>query len=454
MATAISFPEAQNQTLIIMGKLNSRGLNGNVATEFFGKLNLRQTKAGIVTSRIVETNSSKSPAQMARRIRWSNMAAIYAALREAARQGFSEVLAGFSYWNSFVTVNTNRVRLAITKEERNAGMAIVGPYQVTKGDIEPIQVNGHSTNIALGDLVISATTTVAEFAKAVIENNSVFAYGDKLTFFQLQQVVLAGMPKVKFAFATVQLDPMSQDVLPAIIGQSVDGYLGNASLANFIGGFCWIHSRLGSDNQLHVSSQELICQNDQIIALYDTADRRLAVAESYGADFRNTIVLRPNSADAIALEEFGLSTSRTDSSSAVLSLCINSVECNGLMALSGADPIQIKSGQTLKIYGQGLSATNAEVHLNGTLVSTGITVKDGIMSVAVPASFATATDLTALQVKCDVANPNDPDASARTTITTAHFGAQDGVVSSRTGSTSRTGSGTTGSRTGSDSPQF
>ena len=180
-----------------MGKLTSHGLRGNVATEFFGKINLAQTNSGIVTRRIVENNGAQTPAQMARRIRWSNMAAIYAALREAARQGFSEVLAGFSYWNSFVTVNTNRVRLAITKEERNAGMAIVGPYQVTKGDIEPVQIADHKTNIALGSLVISGTTTVAEFAKAIVDNNPLFAYGDKLTFFQLQQVVQAGIPKVR-----------------------------------------------------------------------------------------------------------------------------------------------------------------------------------------------------------------------------------------------------------------
>lgn len=433
-----------------MGKLTSHGLRGTVATEFFGKINLAQTNSGIVTRRIVENNDAKTPAQMARRIRWANMAAIYGILREAARQGFTEVLSGLSYWNQFIVVNTSRVRLAITKDERKSGMAIVGPYAVTQGVLDEIQVNAHKTNIALGDLVLGATTTVAEFSKAVVDNNSGYDYEDKITFFQLQQVVLYGMPKVKFAFATVQLDALSQELVPAGIGQSVDGYLGNASLANFIGGFCWIHSRLDNDGKLMVSSQELICQNDQIIAMYDTAERRRYVAEQYGADFSNNVVLRPTAADLIALEEFGLSTSRTDSSSAVLSLCINSVECNGLMALSGADPIQIKSGQTLKIYGQGLSATNAEVHLNGTLVSTGITVKDGIMSVAVPASFATATDLTALQVKCDVANPNDPDASARTTITTAHFGAQDGTVhSSLTGST-----GTTGSGTSSDSPQF
>ena len=381
-----------------MGKLNSKGLNGNVATEFFGKLNLRQTKTGVIASRIVETNSSKSPAQMVRRIRWSNMAAIYAALREAARQGFSEVLAGFSYWNSFVTVNTNRVRLAITKEERNAGMAIVGPYQVTKGDIEPVQIADHKTNIALGDLVISATTTVAEFAKAIVDNNPLFAYGDKLTFFQLQQVVQAGIPKVRFAFATVQLDAQSADLLPALIGQSVDGFLGNPSLANFIGGFCWIHSRLGSDNQLHVSSQELICQNDQIIALYDTAERRLAVAESYGADFRNNVILRPTAADLIALEEFGLNHSNAESSSALISLAINSIECNGVMSLAGGAPIQIKSGDSLKIYGAGLVADGASVTLNKTDVNTGITVKDGIMTVAVPASFATETSLEALSV--------------------------------------------------------
>ena len=67
-----------------MGKLNSKGLNGNVATEFFGKLNLRQTKTGVIASRIVETNSSKSPAQMVRRIRWSNMAAFIAPTHRAS----------------------------------------------------------------------------------------------------------------------------------------------------------------------------------------------------------------------------------------------------------------------------------------------------------------------------------------------------------------------------------
>ena len=402
-----------------MGKLNSKGLNGNVATEFFGKLNLRQTKAGIVTSRVIESNASKSPAQMARRIRWSNMAAIYAVLREAARQGFTEVLSGFSYWNQFIVVNTNRVRLAITKEEREAGMAIVGPYQVTKGDIEPIQHSGSKTNISLGELVISATTTVADFAKAIVENNAVFAYGDKLTFFQLQQIVQNGMPKVKFAFATVQLDALSQDLLPTIIGQSVDGYLGNPSLAGFIGGFCWIHSRLGADSRLHVSSQELICQNDQIIALYDTADRRLAVAESYGADFRNAVILRPNSVDAVALEEFGLNYRNTESSGAILAFCINSVECNGMMTIAGGDPIQIKSGETLKIYGQGFTTENAKVYLNSTQVSTGITVNEGVMSVSVPTSFATATNLTSLQVQCDI---KGAEGSARANITQAQFG--------------------------------
>lgn len=437
---------------MFMGKLTSHGLRGTVATEFFGKINLAQTNSGIVTRRIVENNGAKTPAQMARRIRWANMAAIYGVLREAARQGFTEVLSGLSYWNQFIVVNTGRVRLAITKEERQNGMAIVGPYMVTQGVLDEIQVNAHKTNIALGDLVLNANTTVAEFSKAVVENNSNYNYEDKITFFQLQQVVLYGMPKVKFAFATIQLDALSQELVPAGIGQSVDGYLGNPSLAGFIGGFCWVHSRLDNEGKLMVSSQELICQNDQIIAMFDTADRRLAVAESYGADFRTNVILRPTAADLIALEEFGLSTSRTEASSAVLSLCINSVECNGLLALSGADPIQIKSGQTLKIYGQGLSADNAQVHLNGILVSTGITVNDGVMSVAVPASFAAATDLTSLQVRCDVVGESG---SARATITTAHFGAQDGVVSSRTGSTSRTGSGTTGTRTSSDSaPQF
>ena len=381
-----------------MGKLTSHGLRGNVATEFFGKINLAQTNSGIVTRRIVENNAAQTPAQMARRIRWANMAAIYSTLREAARQGFTEALSGLSYWNQFIVANTSRVRLAITKDERKQGMAIVGPYQVTQGVLEEIQVNAYKTNIALGDLSLSAATTVAEFSQAVVENNANFDYEDKITFFQIQQIVLNGMPKVKFAFATIQLDKLSQELVPAGIGQSVDGYLGNPSLAGFIGGFCWIHSRLDKDGKLLASSQELICQNDQIIALYDTADRRLAVAESYGADFRNNVILRPTAADLIALEEFGLNHSNAESSSALISLAINSIECNGVMSLAGGAPIQIKSGDSLNIYGAGLVADGASVTLNKTDVNTGITVKDGIMTVAVPASFATETSLEALSV--------------------------------------------------------
>lgn len=406
-----------------MGKLTTYGLRGNVATEFFGKISLAQTQSGTVTRRIVENNAAKTPAQMARRIRWANMAAIYGTLREAARQGFSEALSGMSYWNQFVVANTSRVRLAITKDERKQGMAIVGPYMVTQGVLTEVQVSDYKTNIALGDYVISAATTVADLAKAVVENNPDYDYEDKLTFFQIQQIVQNGMPKVKFAFATVQLDPLCKDLIPPVIGQSLDGYLGNTSLAGFIGGYCWIHSRLGKDGKLLVSSQELICQNDQIIGLYDTAERRLYVAESYGADFRNNVVLRPTAADEIALEEFGLSTRRTEASNAIVSFAINAIECNDVLGLVGTNPISIKSGDMLRVYGQGFTDVNPSVSLNGTVVSTGITVTNGIMSLVVPASFSTATELTHILVSCDDAEGNTLSASAR-------FGAANGIVSS------------------------
>ena len=55
--------------------------------------------------------------------------------------------------------------------------------------IELTGVAGESvTNISLGSLSITSATTVGEFAKAVVNNNSGYDFGDQLSFIVVKQI--------------------------------------------------------------------------------------------------------------------------------------------------------------------------------------------------------------------------------------------------------------------------
>lgn len=161
-----------------------------------GEYIYRQTKVGTVVSEapVKPITPLRTQSQMNIRTQWANLGAIYKQFDSMLRRGFEELPPHMSVYNAFIQANLGVVKVYITKQMKLNGGAILAPYQITRGSLPSISMAKNSNNklvssVALGSLSISATTTVAQFSQAVIDNNASFVEGDQLTFFPGKQSV-------------------------------------------------------------------------------------------------------------------------------------------------------------------------------------------------------------------------------------------------------------------------
>ena len=155
-----------------------------------GEYIYRQTKVGTIVSEapVKPITPLRTQSQMNIRTQWANLGAIYKQFDSMLRRGFEELPPQMSVYNAFIQANLGVVKVYITKRMKLNGGAILAPYQITRGSLPSISMTKNSNNklvssIALGSLTISATTTVAQFSQAVIDNNASFLEGDQITFF-------------------------------------------------------------------------------------------------------------------------------------------------------------------------------------------------------------------------------------------------------------------------------
>ena len=161
-----------------------------------GEYIYRQTKVGTVVSEapVKPITPLRTQSQMNIRTQWANLGAIYKQFDSMLRRGFEELPPQMSVYNAFIQANLGVVKVYITKRMKLNGGAILAPYQITRGSLPSISMTKNNSNILvssvrLGTLTISATTTVAQFSQAVIDNNASFLEGDQITFFHGIQTV-------------------------------------------------------------------------------------------------------------------------------------------------------------------------------------------------------------------------------------------------------------------------
>ena len=225
--------------------------------------------------------------QMAQRLKWLNILAVYRILKPYLKDCFETKQGGQSDYNCFMSINLYAQPVYFEKSVARLGTAIVAPYDISKGLLPSIQVNGETptTDIALGQLVIGDDTTVAEFAQAVVQNNYDYNFGDQIAFFRLVQEEdnQDGHPYISLSVTRVNLDPTDtgtlRSVAPASGFSTVGGMLG-ADAALTRAGIAWMHSRT-ANGKTHVSSQRLVVDND-LLEKYSTAEMRTAATRSYG----------------------------------------------------------------------------------------------------------------------------------------------------------------------------
>ena len=259
----------------------------------------------VVSEKVTVVKNARTAGQQRQRMKWVNIIRMYSGIAPLLKNGFEKKMAQQSDYNMFVRLNSAASPVYLTKSEADGGGCIAAPYQITQGSLPSIVVSGEGaeakTDIALGSLTISASTTVAEFAKAVVDNNADFDYGDQISFYDVLQRVNAEtqIPYCQFSASYVVLDKNSAVKLLDQVNNagfaSVGGVLAHGEDEGD-GVFAWVHSRYDG-GKTRVSTQFLI-NNNSLLDDYRSDDAYAEACKSYGGV--STVFLQPDGTGVVS----------------------------------------------------------------------------------------------------------------------------------------------------------
>ncbi len=239
-------------------------------------------------------NPSKSKIQSSARLRWNNVQHLWSAFPQEWRPRYQNRAAGCSNYNTFMSLNMHITPIYFTRQEVENYASVLMPLVVSHGILKEIATEhdgtGVASNIAMGDFAVTPQTTVGQFSKAIVEHNRDFGQGDWLTFVQGTQEMDALAPRARFVCHTVVLDLLSVQPLAEAVGSS-DGFeVRDGVLASSVatGAATWVHERPTADGETLVSTQQLWCDNEEMIAQYTSQEALARAAASYSkgkADF-------------------------------------------------------------------------------------------------------------------------------------------------------------------------
>lgn len=237
--------------------------------------------------------------QQNRRVLWANLVQFYKISARWMPKAFESKRPGQTDYNKFMAVNVPSARIPLTKSQAEAGACVVDGFLVSQGSLPSIEVtkvgNAWITNLMIGSLNITATTTVTNLTEALIANNANIREGMQLSFASYQQMVdPLGTPRVNCRLyeVTLSLNDSSKlrDHIPALGSSSVDNAIGTSEDVP-TGGFAWILSEL-QNGTLRTSTQLLTVNNSVLIAQMTTAAQLKAATDSYGVD--SEVILNPS----------------------------------------------------------------------------------------------------------------------------------------------------------------
>lgn len=236
--------------------------------------------------------ASRSPAQQLRRIMWANLVNIYKVSSFWMPRAFENAKGGQSDYNIFMQLNMDSSRVALTKREAALGACVIEDVKISLGNIPSIshlKSGGYIvTSISIGTDP-DAFTTVANFSKALIENNPQVYEGMQLSFiYYLQTLDSQNTPRIQcFAYEvtldTTDTERLIVDLLPAQMIEPQNGSIA-VNLESMQGACCFIWSDSTNRGKIRVSSQSLVSNNDYLIEAYGSTVQYQKAMESYGVD--------------------------------------------------------------------------------------------------------------------------------------------------------------------------
>lgn len=271
-------------------------------TGSIGDMTLRVVNGQTVTSEKVTRNTSKTFAQMVRRVQWANVVNLFRAFEGTLHPSFESRPRSWSDFNAFMSANIGQFGVYLTASEASQGGCLVAPYQITRGSLPSVgmgttEAGVITSDIKVGSLDITDETTLAAFSAAVRANNSGWEYGDQLSaYVALQKVnTITQVPYVEVHAYEITLAEDDETLVLDLIDNDptcfavVDQKLCLNAPIN--GGACYVHSR--KDGQkTRVSTQRFTATNDLLDA-YTTEAKRTEAIISYGGK-TSTEFLTPN----------------------------------------------------------------------------------------------------------------------------------------------------------------
>lgn len=334
---------------------------------------------------------AKTRSQVTQRVKMANVIAMYRALKNICNHSFEGLDVGQTSYSAFVKANLTGNKVSLTKEAASFGACVVAPYLISRGSLPSIQVEGTGadavTNIAVGNLAISGTTTIGQFADALVANNAGIEYGDQLTYVSLVQQTDAnsGYPIVVAGIYEVTLNSAStdkvRDFIPEVGSSVKNGFLAHGALIGR-GGFAWILSRKQPGASLMVSTQRLVLTSPDVYDQFATADANTRAISSYG--FTMEPILAPGVVGAPAGPSAGSGDSGGSSSG-------GSSEVGGNPSVSS---IMVDEDTITAATEEEFSLTQGQhtLVINGSNLSSGMNVT--FNNIAVTISSATSTTAT------------------------------------------------------------
>lgn len=291
-----------------MGKLKniiSTRISGNV-----GAMNFRQRSGEVVVAERVYTNKSKgdgaSESQRIHRSRLANIVNFYRVILELEKKAWANKQGGQSDFNMFAKYNLSNSPVFLTKQEAALGAAVIAPYKVSMGALEPLSCSYvgdvfHS-GVALGADFAFTDATIGTLADAIVSNNPDWKYGDKLSiaiFTGVNRTLTeATIPVVSVKYLELTLNAGDSSLLADVQNfaslspaKADDNSLviNNGSSAGVA-----VHSR--EVNSTLLASEQFIVMNASQLAIYmayTSESQKQKAMESYG--FKPDVLLTPYS---------------------------------------------------------------------------------------------------------------------------------------------------------------
>lgn len=227
--------------------------------------------------------ASRTQRQMLGRLSWCNLQNAWKHVKLVAKEGLKECPNRRSY-DAFTQLNAGQHPVYLTKELAMNHACIITDYKVSHGSLPTIETTVDEgiivSDIALGDLVVSSETTVAQLSNAILENNPDFQSGDQLAIWVGHQRVEEGIPTVQPQHYRLTLDPNDTAAVDSTLIATHRGYL--SLPAPIEGAAVWVHFRRTPDRLL--ASTQFLTVTNPLLLEHITEDAFKEAMKSYGVN--------------------------------------------------------------------------------------------------------------------------------------------------------------------------